>query len=302
MWEDDGALCQSRHASGFREAPIHAETIPPEPDLKPLSPEAFRSLSTHASALFGFGFGGAKVVELGELAASAGPGDPVFFGVDTELNRKYGRPNPGAASFIRRHTACMMPWVQAHGSRCHDVGLLASDDPKRAITEAFGLSEYLAGQGFLPVLVGCDHTASMVNVMGASQGNPRSPIYLFLDAHFDLGLHHGTSDLHNGNFVQFLRNAEQVKRIVNVGGRSWSTCSPIYGQLADFECIPGGVHRPSAGQMIEQLAPLRGAPLYVSIDADVLDPSQLPNVCCPEPFGMPLDDLFALCEWLGGRL
>ena len=261
---------------------------------------SFPALSTYASALFGFGFGGAKVVELDRISGQAKRGDVVFFGVDTELNRRFGRANPGAAAFIRKNTAGMMPWTQAQGCRCHDVGLIASDDSTEATSEAFALSEHLAGLGFRPVLVGCDHTASMVNVLGATQGNRRPPVYLFLDAHLDLGLHSGSDDLHNGNFVDFLRRSEQILRVVNVGGRSCSTFDPVYRDLEpEFQWIPGGVHRPSVAEMIERLGPLRSSPVYVSLDADVLDPAHAPNVACPEPFGMVPDELLALCEWIG---
>lgn len=288
------------HPVPARRFPIRFDASPVEQSFERTAPPAFRTLSTYASALFGFGFGGAKVLELDQLPGNGNPGDVVFFGVDTELNRKFGRDNPGAAAFIRKHTACMMPWAQAHGTRCHDVGLIASDDSTEATSEAFGLSEHLAGLGFRPVLIGCDHTASMVNVLGATQGNRRPPVYLFLDAHLDLGLHRGSDDIHNGNFVDFLRHSEQILRVVNVGGRSCSTSAPVYQDMTpEFQWIPGGVHRPSVSEMIERLEPLRSSPVYVSLDADVLDPAHAPNVSCPEPFGMVPEELFALCEWIG---
>jgi arginase family enzyme len=249
--------------------------------------------------VFGFGFGGAKVLDLAELPGVAHPGEVAFFGLDTELNRKFGRANPGAAGFVRKHTACMAPWTQVHGAPCHDVGLISSDDPKDAIHDAFELSEFLAGRGLRPVAIGCDHTASMVNALGTLQAAGQPAVYLYFDAHLDLGLHHSTLDLHNGNFVNFLLQAEQVLQVINVGARSWVSHAPVYRQVSGFTCVPGGLPRWQPGEVTERLALLREFPLYVSLDADVLDPSCAPEVSCPEPFGMSPEALFTICEWVG---
>jgi len=55
----------------------------------------------------------------------------------------------------------------------------------------------------------------------------------------------------------------------------------------------------TTAEVIMRLAWLRHRPVYVSIDADVLDPTGAPNVCCPEPFGLAPSDLLAICKWLG---
>lgn len=259
--------------------------------------EVVDSLALRASAVLGFGFGGASVTSLDRLHEVSSPGDLAFFGLDTELNRKYGEPNPGAAAFFRRQTACMAPWTDAHGSRCFDVGLLASDNPQDAIRDAFQVQQRLSGLGLRPILVGCDHTASILGVLGLAHPEPIT--YLVFDAHLDLGLHHETADVHNGNFVHFLRQSEPIARVVNVGARSWTSCSPIYQALEHVTCIPGGVRQERPETIIERLAFLREGPVYVSLDADVLDPSCAPNVSCPEPFGMRSEELFALCEWIG---
>ena len=53
------------------------------------------------------------------------------------------------------------------------------------------------------------------------------------------------------------------------------------------------------GALIEHLSDLRGSRVYVSLDADVLDPSCIPNTPCPEPFGLQTSELLALCQWIG---
>jgi len=251
----------------------------------------------------GYGFGGAPVVALDRLPEASRPGDVVFFGVDTELGRRFGQGNPGAATFVREHTVCMMPWTRVAAPDCHDIGIVTVADPGAALRETTAIATWLARTGRRPALIGCDHTASLAAVLGVAAAGGAIPTYLYFDAHLDLGLHDpnpGTGPaLHNGNFVEVLRQTGQVGRVVNVGGRCWSRFAPVYRALPDFTCIPGGAPPPSAAAMIECLSWLAGSRLYVSIDADVLDPSAAPNVCCPEPFGLSAADLFSVCTWLG---
>jgi len=247
----------------------------------------------------GFGFGGAQFIELERFQEVSRPGDVVFFGVDKELSRQIGNQNPGAATFVREKTFCMMPWTHACATASHDIGIVTSDDPEIAMQAVLIISKYITSLGCRPALIGCDHTASMAGVMGAADGSLIPPVYLYFDAHFDLGLHRKTTGLHNGNFVNFLLHSDRINKVVNVGGRSWSTFAPVYSDIPGFACVPGGVPHATAEEVIERLSCLRGTPLYVSIDADVLDPSCAPNVSCPEPFGMSVADLFIICEWIG---
>jgi arginase family enzyme len=135
-----------------------------------------------------------------------------------------------------------------------------------------------------------------VGVLSLAKLLPDPLVYLYLDAHLDLGLHCETADMHNGNFVDALRCSEHIHQVVNVGVRSWTSCLPVYQEGTGIVAIPCGVRGLRMEEVVRVLGPLRGFPLYVSLDADVLD---LMQVSCPEPFGMSPAELFALCEWLG---
>ena len=243
----------------------------------------------------GLGFSGAPVVDLDDLHLQGGPGDLVFFGIDCELNRRFGEPNPGAATFLRQNTACMAPWTSRHGAPCQDIGIITATDPDIAMRDAVALAGYIAGLGRRPVLIGCDHTASLAGISGLLNTTKLEPVYIYLDAHYDLGRHGEPAPLGNGNFVDMLLRSARIARVVNIGGRSWATFNPVYHDVAYFQAVPQ-IH---AAEVIDALGWLRGHPVYVSIDADVLDPTSAPNVCCPEPFGMAPTDLLAICEWLG---
>ncbi|MEI7609046.1 MAG: arginase family protein [Rhodospirillaceae bacterium] len=246
-----------------------------------------------------FGFCGAPVVELEMLPTMAGPGEVIFFGVDREFSRKFGIHNPGAATFIRERTAVMMPWAEVSPIKGYDIGIITAAEVNTAVRETRALSCHLARQGWRPALIGCDHTASLINLLGAIEGSGTVPIYLTFDAHYDIGRHNPQAGTHNSNFVDVLLASDKVSRVINVGGRSWSTFVSIYDMVPRFTSIPGGPQRMSAAEVIERLYWLQDRPLYVSIDADVLDPSGAPNACSPEPFGLSADDLHTICHWIG---
>lgn len=245
------------------------------------------------------GFGGARLLNVKALETVCHPGDVCFFGVDLELSRQFGIQNPGAASFVRENTACMVPRTLALGLTCYDVGIIAAADAATAMNHVMVTARVLAAQKLRPVLVGCDHLASLAAVLGVLQATTERPVYLYFDAHFDMGLHRESVDIHNGNFVSMLLESDRIDHVVNVGARSWTSFSPGYAAIPKFSAIPGGVPRPSIGEIMEKLSWLAGRTVYVSIDADVLDPSCAPNVTCQEPFGMPAEDLAILCRWIG---
>ena len=249
-------------------------------------------IETASSAFLQYGFSGAPVADWQYLVNFSQSGDLVFFGCDTEINRRYGTANPGAASFVRTGTALTDP---APGS--YDLGVMTLMDPANAVGEiAATAARVIIGFGGLPVLIACDHTASLGALLGSMIGSGAAPVYVYFDAHFDLGRNCASDDLlHNGGFVGEILRQGWASRAINVGGRSRETTMD-YPDTPNFVSIPaiGG-----ATAIIAQLAPLTGQAVHISIDADVLDPGFAPNVPCPEPNGMSADDLLACCRWIG---
>jgi arginase family enzyme len=241
-----------------------------------------------------FGFGGAPVRELATLQSIASPGDIAFFGANRELARKFGTPNPGAADFVRENTIAMLPWTRRFGRPCHDIGVIATENPADLMKEIASISSIVSRMGLCPALIGCDHTASFANVLGTLVDGGHLT-YVYFDAHFDFGMHSENDGLDNSTFVKFLLGTDKITEIVNIGGRSWSSFEPIYEEIPGFTFVP---HR-SIEAMLADLEGLKGRPVYVSIDADVLDPAHAPNVSCPEPFGMSPSEILTLCTWIG---
>jgi hypothetical protein len=162
------------------------------------------------------GFAGAPLIDLQFLTEFGQVGDLVFFGCDIEINRRYGLANSGAVNFVRAKT-CM---AELTLSGTYDLGTIASSDPADALTEIGAIARF----GDLPVLIACDHTASLGGLLGSMSDHSEAPVYVYFDAHFDLGRNCASDDLlHNGGFVGEILRQKWARYAINVGGRSMAT-------------------------------------------------------------------------------
>jgi agmatinase len=252
------------------------------------------------------GFGGLPVMAIDKLPPS-GHGKLCFYGVDVDLGREFGPPNDGSATFVRSSSARLRPDLVHHmrnerlantyGActsqyRGYDVGIFVKKECELGQGIAV-MAAALSRSGYVPAMVACDHTASCWQTCGVAYG--RQVAYIYLDAHLDLGLHHreGRSGLHNGNFVERLRRGDHVSEIINIGARASSTYASVYGGVAGVRIL----RWKGLGDVLQNLVFLRGREVYVSIDADVVDPVYAPNVGCPEPLGPSSEDILHLLTW-----
>ncbi|MFD2110436.1 arginase family protein [Thiorhodococcus fuscus] len=236
------------------------------------------------------GFAGAMAVDTQLFSQVALNGDVAFLGCDLEIDRRYGRPNPGAASLLREKTGAAGAY-----QGLYDLGSVTSTDPSEAMIEIADTAATVVNSGGLPIIIGCDHTASLAGLLGSARDETERPVYVYFDAHFDLGRNCTEDDrLHNGGFVGEILKRKWARCAVNVGGRSIAT-QLNYPETPRFASIPAYT---STSLLTQCLAPLKGETIYVSLDADVLDPAFAPNVACPEPGGLSLEALHICCRWL----
>jgi agmatinase len=236
------------------------------------------------------GIAGAPLLAGEDALHRIAPGSRVFFGYDRDIARRFGLPNGGTAEYLRRGRYDPPP------PGLFDLGSLKTGDSEEALVQIGLCAAHLRRQGAVPILVACDHTASLAAVMGVADDLKARPIYVYLDAHLDLGrICHPDDLLHNGGFVARLLQEGTVAQALNIGGRSLMS-RHLYDPVPGFGLLPVAPH--DWGQA---LAPLRGKAVYVSIDADVLDPGILPQVPCPEPQGLSGEGLLGCCRWLAAN-
>lgn len=236
------------------------------------------------------GIAGARMLSWEEGLGSIQTGCQVFFGYDRDIARRFGPANRGTAEYLRGgHYGPAAPGL-------FDLGSLATACSQEALIQIGLCSSLISQRGAKPILVACDHTASLTAVMGVTHSLEERPTYVYLDAHLDLGRVCSPDDLlHNGGFVARLLQEGVVEGAVNIGGRSLMS-QHLYDPVPGFGMLPV-----APDDWESSLAPLRGKAVYVSIDADVLDPVILPQVPCPEPRGLSGEGLLGCCRWLASN-
>jgi len=132
-----------------------------------------------------------------------------------------------------------------------------------------------------PVFIGGEHSVSIGVVRAMARAYPGLTV-LHIDAHADLRPSYEGSEY---NHACVMARVEEVARFVSVGVRSME--SEEYRRIVDerlnvFDMHFMRQHRDWQARILDQL---RG-PVYITLDLDALDPSEMPSVGTPEPGGM----------------
>jgi agmatinase len=142
-------------------------------------------------------------------------------------------------------------------------------------------------RGKIPVVLGGEHTITV----GAVKSLPRDVVVVALDAHSDLRNRYlGDAFCHASTMRRIL---DQGKRVIEIGVRSMS--------LEEFQFIQEKklpifyreeIRRRTLTNVLPAIRRLiEGKKVYLSIDVDVLDPSEAPGVSTPEPDGLSFRDV-----------
>ncbi|MBI3002300.1 MAG: agmatinase [candidate division NC10 bacterium] len=140
--------------------------------------------------------------------------------------------------------------------------------------------------------LGGEHLVTLPLVRAAATRSPDLRI-LQLDAHADLAAHYGGEPLTHATVMR--RVVEQVGRgrLVQAGIRSGTAEEVAFAEANTLWFDP----RTPAG-LDAMLRALRGHPVYVTIDIDVLDPAFAPGVSTPEPGGWSTMEALAVLSAL----
>jgi len=163
-----------------------------------------------------------------------------------------------------------LPWVEP---------VLSS--PQDMIDRVYKVVKGLIQKAKFVVLLGGEHSLSLGAVRAFKEAFPRLSV-LQLDAHADLrdeylGTRYGQACV--------MRRILEVCPICQVGLRSLSQEEKQFSaqkRVKPFYMSDLASHRASVDRIVESLS----QDVYITIDADVLDPSIMPAVGTPEPDGM----------------
>ncbi len=149
--------------------------------------------------------------------------------------------------------------------------------------------------GLRPVMLGGDHTATLPVLEVLAPAIPDLRV-LHLDAHPDTRAEFLGERFNYASAMARVMEVVAPERVFQVGMRT--------GSREEFErrhpnFFPATTHVPlEAVRML--LTELTAHPLYVTIDIDVLDPSEAPGTGSPEPGGLRVPELVEIIRLLEG--
>jgi agmatinase len=174
-----------------------------------------------------------------------------------------------------------------------DVAREADRDAAGAAMEAAARAVFAAGRR--PLFLGGDHGVTLHTLRAAREMWPELAV-LHLDAHPDL--YDELDGNRRSHACTFARAMEEglVDRLVQVGVRAMTghqreQALRFGAQVHEMRFYPAG-----------GLSLRFQAPVYVSLDLDVLDPACAPGVSHPEPGGLSVRQVLDILQTLKGRV
>jgi agmatinase len=143
--------------------------------------------------------------------------------------------------------------------------------------------------GLKPLMLGGEHSISSGAVAAVVERHP-DLVLVQLDAHADLS-HEWLGASHSHacamrRCLEVLPSGELLQIAIRSGTRE------------EFSELRGSGRLVPIGRMVEALLPLRGRPIYLTVDLDWFDPAVLPGTGTPEPGGFHWPDFSRLVEEL----
>ena len=159
--------------------------------------------------------------------------------------------------------------------------------PARVVEMVENYTQKLLRGGKLPFMVGGEHTVTLGAVRAACQKHPDLRV-IHLDAHADLRDEYIGERLSHSAVMRRVHDLLGDGRIYQFGIRS--------GDRGEFDFANGGhVHMQkfNFNGLEQTVSELNGKPVYLTVDLDVLDPSELPGTGTPEAGGVTFCELLA---------
>jgi len=220
--------------------------------------------------------------------------DYVIIGVPMDLTASYRGGTNKAPDAIRKESICLESYSPRTGLDLEDIKLcdhgdIKADDYYDWVNQIEQVASQIANDGKIPILLGGEHSITL----GALRAL-KPDLVISFDAHMDL-----REELFDerDSHATFMRHAfeEQDFKLVLIGGRAFSQQELIYLEenrdrikLISAQEILNGAQETmeSLSKWFEQ-----SSRTYLTVDMDVLDPSQAPAVGNPSPEGINVTQL-----------
>ena len=161
--------------------------------------------------------------------------------------------------------------------------------PEPVVAAVERATEAVLELGLAPLMLGGEHSISSGAVAAVARRHPELAL-VQLDAHADLR-HDWLGNRHS--------HACAMRRCLEVlPSGTLRQIAIRSGTREEFEELRAAERLVAIERMAEALRPLRGRPIYLTVDLDWFDPAVLPGTGTPEPGGFLWRDFAALIEEL----
>ncbi|MGC8651946.1 MAG: agmatinase [Candidatus Micrarchaeia archaeon] len=179
------------------------------------------------------------------------------------------------------------------GSDIRKIGIFTTEElapdltsPESMVKRIKKEVSIVAEQSKVPLLLGGEHTITLGSVSALLEKD-RGISVLYFDAHSD------TRDTYLGAKVCHACVARRIMDLTEsvyiIGVRSVDTESAQ--KYRSKMLYMKDIHDKDRKEMIDTILNTLGEKVYISIDLDVLDPSEMPSVGTPEPDGLHFNEL-----------
>lgn len=201
----------------------------------------------------------------------------------------------GQMEMTDEETGRFWPEIGVHTLEPLDV----PGEPDRMVDFLEEAAAVIFSRGTRPLFLGGDHAISYPLVKAAARAHPGLGV-LQIDAHTDLR-HTWNGSIHNHACVLRRIVGDLLLPSVAVGIRSF--CAEEAAFMAETGYRPFFAHRiaGSDGSWMEEAVERLPEKVYLTVDLDGLDPSEMPGTGTPEPGGLSYRELAALIRLLGRR-
>lgn len=211
----------------------------------------------------------------------------VIFGAPFDSTTSYRPGTRFGPSAIRHESFGLETYSPYQDKDLGDHAIMDSGDlelcfgsSEQALKDIQGRAEQILQDGKIPLLLGGEHLVTLGSVRAAVQKYPDLHIIHF-DAHTDLREDYLGAKLSHACVIRRCHDILGDGRIHQFGIRS--------GERAEWKFARAGhtdLHPFNLNGLKETVKALQNAPIYFTIDLDVLDPSCFPGTGTPEAGGV----------------
>ena len=226
----------------------------------------------------------------------------VVFGVPFDATSSYRSgarfgPNAIRQASLNIETYSFRSGIDVEDLAIYDAGdLHVSPDAAKTVDMIRLVVEDILSAGKIPVAIGGEHTITF-GVTKAFNAKAARTAMVSFDAHLDLRCEFLGSTLSHTTFMQLISEEVKPAKIIEIGTRSICKEELAYAKKRGIEFFTSQeIIKKGSEQVSEQLKEKLACydNLYLTVDADVLDPAFVPAVQNPEPEGITTTQLLDL--------